>query len=396
MSQRSPRLPKYRHYRPKNLGVVRIDGRDFYLGAFNSPESWEKYRRLVAEWLTAGRVDPPSGAAPAADAGPSVGDVILAFWRHAERYYRTPDGQLSGELGNVRDALRPLRKLYGTTPARSFGPLALRAVRDEMVRAGLARTTVNAWVNRVRRVFRWAASVELVPASVAEALATVEGLRAGRTEARETEGVGPAPMEHVEAALPFMPRPVAAMVRLQLWTGCRPGEAVVMRGCDLTPGEPVWEYRPARHKNAWRGRGRVITLGPRAQELVREFLKPDLNAYLFAPADAVAESAARRRAARRSKPTPRQLARRAAAPGSGHARRYTVDAYGHAVRRACRAAGVPVWSPGQLRHTAATAIRSRYGLETAQVVLGHARADVTQIYAERDLAKVRGVMAEIG
>ena len=54
------------------------------------------------------------------------------------------------------------------------------------------------------------------------------------------------------------------------------------------------------------------------------------------------------------------------------------------------------WTPLQLRHTAATEIRARFGLEAAQVVLGHARADTTEIYAERDLAKARGVMAEIG
>ena len=54
------------------------------------------------------------------------------------------------------------------------------------------------------------------------------------------------------------------------------------------------------------------------------------------------------------------------------------------------------WSPLQLRHTAATMIRSRFGLEASQVVLGHARADVTQLYAERDLAKAHAVIAEIG
>ena len=42
-------VPKYRHYKPKNLGVVRIDGRDHYLGKFGSPESYEKYHRLLAE-----------------------------------------------------------------------------------------------------------------------------------------------------------------------------------------------------------------------------------------------------------------------------------------------------------------------------------------------------------
>ena len=67
-----------------------------------------------------------------------------------------------------------------------------------------------------------------------------------------------------------------------------------------------------------------------------------------------------------------------------------------AIVRACRKAGVPEWTPLQLRHTTATTVRSRFGLEAAQVVLGHAKADVTQIYAERDLAKAHLVMAEIG
>jgi integrase len=57
---------------------------------------------------------------------------------------------------------------------------------------------------------------------------------------------------------------------------------------------------------------------------------------------------------------------------------------------------VPEWSPLQLRHTAATAIRARFGLEASQVVLGHEKADVTQIYAERDAAKASAIMAEIG
>jgi hypothetical protein len=51
-------LPKYRHYKPKDLAVVRIDGRDHYLGTYNSPESWEKYHRLLAEHAVKGSVTP--------------------------------------------------------------------------------------------------------------------------------------------------------------------------------------------------------------------------------------------------------------------------------------------------------------------------------------------------
>lgn len=51
MSASRTRTPKYRHYKPKDLGVVRIDGRYVYLGRFNCPESLQKYHRVVADWL---------------------------------------------------------------------------------------------------------------------------------------------------------------------------------------------------------------------------------------------------------------------------------------------------------------------------------------------------------
>jgi integrase len=54
------------------------------------------------------------------------------------------------------------------------------------------------------------------------------------------------------------------------------------------------------------------------------------------------------------------------------------------------------WSPNQLRHTAATEIRRRFGLEAVQVILGHSEAKVSEIYAERDAGKAREVAVLIG
>jgi integrase len=321
---------------------------------------------------------------------------MVSYWDHAERHYRTPDGRPSRELDNLRDALRTVKELYGHTPAASFGPLALRSVRQAMIAAGLKSTTVNARVHRVRRMFRWAASVELIPASVVGALETVEGLKRGRSAAKDPDPVRSVPVEDVERVSPHLPRPVAAMVTLQLLTGCRLGEVAAMRGCNLTPGEPNWEFRPPHHKNSWRGQDRVIPLGPKAQAVVREFLTDDPEAFLFCPRQAVGEHDARRAAGRRTKRTPSEESRRAAVPGAGRAERYDRRTYRQAIVRACRRAGVPEWSPLQLRHTAATAIRAHFGLESAQAVLGHARADVTQVYAERDLARAHAVAAEIG
>ncbi len=75
---------------------------------------------------------------------------------------------------------------------------------------------------------------------------------------------------------------------------------------------------------------------------------------------------------------------------------YDNDSYRWAISRACEKAGVPHWYPNQLRHTAATRIRRESGLEAAQVVLGHSKADVTQVYAERNHELARHVMAQQG
>jgi integrase len=78
------------------------------------------------------------------------------------------------------------------------------------------------------------------------------------------------------------------------------------------------------------------------------------------------------------------------------ATRYNPHAYATAVRRACERAGIPPWHPNQVRHTYATAVRCQYGLEAAQVLLGDARADVTQVYAERNEELATMVAATIG
>ena len=70
MSPQRAAQPKYRHYKPKNLGVVRIAGRDHYLGDFNSPESWEKYHRLIAEWLASARQAPTGQKVPGMSGAP--------------------------------------------------------------------------------------------------------------------------------------------------------------------------------------------------------------------------------------------------------------------------------------------------------------------------------------
>jgi integrase len=111
-------------------------------------------------------------------------------------------------------------------------------------------------------------------------------------------------------------------------------------------------------------------------------------------------------------------------PGSNRRRRpqhqpgevYTVGTYYNAVRRGCWAAFPPPpelleptretelavwrrehrWHIHQLRHTAATELRKEFGVEAAQVILGHRTLTTTQLYAEKNVEAAKRVMAAIG
>jgi integrase len=435
------------------LGVVTFNGKDHYLGHWpeghkNPPGAVRSaYDRIVSEWLAAGR---RLQAIPAEQpASVSVNELLVAFWRHAEQHYRDLEGRTTDELENLRDALRPLRELYGTLPAAEFSPLKLKSVRQKLLDSrrylvrftivgdeeatilerwvwernfrqtettcealwqknwqpaevldsakALSRGVINARIRRIVRVFRWAVTEEIIPETVHRALAAVPGLQQGRTEAPESEGVKPVAVEVVQAALPKMPAPVAAMVQLQLLTGMRAGEVMVMRAIDLNTSGPVWTYVPHKHKNQYRRLERIIHLGPKAQEIVKPFLRPNVETYLFSPRSYVEELHARRAAGRKTKRPPSQLARkRKTKPQRRAGERYDRRSYRHAIVRACRAAHVRPWSPLQLRHTTATVLRAKYGVEAAKVILGHTRVETSQIYAERDLSRAQDIMREIG
>jgi integrase len=126
--------------------------------------------------------------------------------------------------------------------------LGLKAVRNVMVEAGLARPTINQHVGRICRMFKWLSAEQLVPVSVYQALVVVDGLRKGRTQARETAPITPVEDPIVDATLPFLPEVVADMVRFQRYTGCRPAEVCLIRPCDVDRSSDVWAYVPESHK----------------------------------------------------------------------------------------------------------------------------------------------------
>lgn len=142
-------------------------------------------------------------AEPAPGASLLVGEIVLLYYKHAQRYY-VRDGVPTGEHVTIRCSLRPLTRGFGELPARDFGPKKLKLVRDDMIKLRWSRRYVNKAVYIIRRCFTWAASEEFVPGEIAVALKTVQGLQKDRTAAREKEPIGPVSDEHVDAVLPHV------------------------------------------------------------------------------------------------------------------------------------------------------------------------------------------------
>ena len=408
--------PSYRRHKRSGQAVVTIGGTDHYLGPWKSKASRTEYDRLIGEWLANGR----RAAVDAYDL--DMLELIHRYWKWAEEYFHNADSH--GQIDNLKSALKIVKTLYGDTPAVNFGPLALRTVQQAMVDEGWCRTHVNAQVGRVRRMIKWAVARELLPPSAHHALEAVEGLRYGKSEARESEPVKPVPGSFVDAVLPFLSAQVKAMVELQSLTGMRSGEICRMRGKDIdrNAGEGLWSYRPEKHKTTHRGQDRVVWLGKQCQQIIAPFLKMDPEVYLFSPREA---EAARREALHQSRKTPMSCGNK---PGTNRKRkpkkepgdRYDTHSYRRAVAEACQKAFPPPerltdgmdeakataalrkwrrehqWHPHRLRHNHGTDVRRRYGLEAVQAALGQKSVTAAQIYAEKNSEVAQRIASEVG
>ena len=124
---RQRHIPKYGHHKATGRARVTLNGREIYLGKWGTPESRQRYERVIAEWLANGRT---LSAAPTTCV--SVAELALAYWTHAQAYCRKPDGTPTSQVDIVQQTLRPLRELYGSDPVTTVGPMALQAIRQRL------------------------------------------------------------------------------------------------------------------------------------------------------------------------------------------------------------------------------------------------------------------------
>jgi integrase len=379
--------PKLRFNKTTKRYVMTIKGKDRWLGK-DRKIAEQKYHRLLLE-----------AANEEAAAGPSaytmtIVEMLEKYALHMEEYYQSSPKTWE----RVKPALRVLRRFYGDCYPEEFGLREMRILRDYFIQHGAVdggkgwvRVSVNRGVQNIIRFFRWSASMEYCTAEIYTKLTTLEPLRKGRSSAKESKPVRPVPPEDIEATKKYVSPPVAAMIDLQLCTGARPGEIRLMKVGDIDRSEETWILRLENHKTAHHGKVREIPFGPKARAILAEWmLGKDDDEYIFQPIRGNGLPSVKGQPRR-----PNQL------PDERKTERtvgecYTKDSYNKAIRRGCKNAGVPHWHPHRLRHNAATELRKLYGVETAQVILGHSSLSTTQIYAEAYLKKVKDIAEQYG
>lgn len=343
MGRKRNAIPSRLYHRPSGQDRIVWNGRSIYLGRHGTPEADANYRRVVRNIMTLGE--------------PELDSSTLTVRTLADRFMVATKESFPRESREpiaYQRAMDLLVDALGDTIAENVTPAKFTAMRDAWAKRASVRT-VNKHHNQTLAAFRWGVTVEIVPATVWHALQAVPRLKPRRSAARDPRVVGPVPWASVEAIREHVRPQVWAMILTQWHTGMRSGEMLAM-----TPGQIVdWVYRPAHHKNAWRGHVREIPIGPRAREVILPWIHgKGLNEPVY--------------------------------PG------YSSQSYGRAIMRACEDAKTTHWHPHQIRHAFATRVRETHGLDAAQAVLGHATARVTEIYAEKTSGLAKRVTDEIG
>lgn len=316
--------------------------------------------------------------------------------------------------GQLNRAFEELLAEHERLPVEQFGPVLLESFQKRLADLEYSICYIGHMVKAIRAGWKWAARRELIPVERYNALRVVPCLKPGRSRAKESKPISPVSNADVDATIRHALPPVAAMIRLQRLAGMRPQDVCGLRPCDIHRGGQVnvpgggtidldalggvWLYLPAKHKGTWRGKKKLVMIGPTGQSVLLPYLDRGAEEFCFSPAESMRVFRERGRAERAARGGGSGGNRKPASknPTRTPTARYTTGSYGRAIKRAAKAAGVPPWNANQLRHAAGTEIRSKFGLEGARAVLGHTDPRTTMIYAPEDAETAADVMRKIG
>ena len=379
-------FPVMKYHAGSGQARVWLDGKWYYLGAHGSPESQARYETLLAEYFANGKSMPEDEPTHQVDLPITVHNV-------AAEYERLIDQR--PKLERYRHLCRLLVDEYGNVPAEDFGPRKLAELRDLMVASGNARPTANEYTRQIVRIFKHAVAMELIDVRVRQALEDLPPLRKGDSDAGEYKKRKPADLEHVRAAAEYLSPQARAIIIIQLKTGMRPSEVFNIRPMDIDRSGDNWLYRPEYHKTEGHVGDKSIPIIDEARDALMSFLLRPADQHCFSPAESAQWHRDQRHAARKTseKQGNRPGTNRKANPKRTPGTKFNKDTLNRAITRACEKAGVPKWTPYQLRHTNASEVAANIGDDYARALLGHTNRAMTENYIHQRIDQETAIQA---
>jgi len=375
VKQEQIKIPRYRYFAPRNCACVQFGCRRIYItGApYGSEQSRAQYNQLVSAWIAGGRKAPPQlDASGTPVKKPStfltIGTIAARYAKHLRNTRPTPDGRFHNYF-NVVGALREFRDTYCHRDARELRADDIERMQIIMAKRRLSRRTIVERIYIIRNSLVHAVKVGLLPEASYFRWKFVELIRTDHPKLKPRKRVLPVDEATVQRTCEKLTPTISDLVKLLLLCGARIGEIAQMRVCDIdVTNDAVWIFRPERHKTEHHGHTRTIAFGPRAIAIISPRLAGRKTTdFVFSPVDSHAEFLAARHEARKTKegygncigtnlkPHPSWK------PGAS----FMAGTVCRAIKKACARAGVPMWTTHALRHTAATRLRKKYGLELA-------------------------------
>ena len=206
---RTSPVPKYRHHKARDLAVVRIDGKDRYLGKFNSPESHVKYRRLLVKYCQGSLRRP-------------VRSVTVSIFTalYEERCNIRHQG---ATRNSYRRTINEFCALFPQLDTYDLKYWHIEAFQTHLIKTReRTAATINDHLARLKRIFLWAVRKDYMPANAIGFFELLERVKSNWPGVKARRAINPVPLELIHKVLPDLPLNVAAMIMFQLKTACRP------------------------------------------------------------------------------------------------------------------------------------------------------------------------------
>lgn len=360
-SKRRYQLPRYPNT-PHASGQARVKWRGvtYYLGKYGTPESHARFHELLAKIFQ----DHPELRRKAAlleqrrkwgsPVKPRfVFQLIQPYLNHC-----ASEPSLQNTLSVTRSAARWLVEYCGQAPIQHLRPLLLEEFARHLAQK-LKHGTARGYLNGVRRMLRWWSVREVIDPAL---LPAFEAITVPQVKGMESESKLPVADQVYQQTVRFMEDPWRTMAQLQRDCGMRPSEVLNMKLEDIRRDGNDFVWVPAKHKTARKKKVRAVVIPPEFHGYIVREKQARQTGYVFT------------RSRRGSRLSP--------------------ESYCKAIRRAVERAAkqgieLPVWTPGQLRHSAADEFATTVGPRDAQILMGHAKLDTLNIYLSSQIADAK-------